>query len=319
MAAIRAAVLGCGAMANRVHYPALADLPEIDVVACCDLDPARCRETAERWQIPAQFADYRQMVEQTAPDVVYAIGQPHQLYDAWVWLLQQGRALFIEKPLGLNLHQARALTWLAERHDCLTQVGFQRRCCPLLVKLRDECLARGPLTHVVCRFYKCDARPFVGPRDHLLDDSVHGLDTLRWLGGEVVAIHSQCRRVGTPDINFVAALLEFDTGVTGVLLNSWTSGRRIFDVELHAPAICAEIDLEGLGTVYADGDTTGVAWHTHDVAGSDQFYIHGGFRAKHAAFAAQLIAGQPGGSCFRDALRTMELAERILAQDLLHG
>ena len=42
-------------------------------------------------------------------------------------------------------------------------------------------------------------------------------------------------------------------GATGVLLNSWTSGRRIFRVQMHAPRICVEAEHEGKGVLYADG------------------------------------------------------------------
>ena len=54
----------------------------------------------------------------------------------------------------------------------------------------------------------------------MMDDGVHAIDTLRWMcGGEVVKVSSQCKRIGTPDINFISALLEFDNGATGVMLN----------------------------------------------------------------------------------------------------
>lgn len=141
------------------------------------------------------------MIDALAPDGVYAIGPPHLLYDAWLWCLQRGVNLFIEKPMGLTLHHARMLAHLAEERGVMTQVGHQRRASPLLVKLREECLRRGPITHAVCEFYKCDQRPFIDARDRMLDDCVHSIDTLRWMcGGEVVDVDSRCRRVGVPDV-----------------------------------------------------------------------------------------------------------------------
>ncbi len=317
---VRVAMIGAGAMANRVHYPSLAAMPEVEFAGICDLDPARLAETAERYGIARRYSDYRRMVEETAPDAAYVIGPPHLMYDIWRWCLEQGLNLYIEKPLGVNLHQARALAYLAEKHGCITQVSFQRRSTPLVVQLRAACLARGPITHAVCRFYKCDPRPFLEARDHMLDDGVHAIDTLRWMcGGEVARIHSACRRVGTPDINLIVATLEFDNGATGVMLNSWTSGRRIFAVEMHAPGICAEAEHEGLGYLYADGDLTPQVFDTRQVAGSDALHIYGGFAAKHREFVDALLAGRPPASCFQDAVKTMVVAERILAQALEQG
>lgn len=307
-------------MANTVHYPSLASFDDVSLVGICDLDVGRLNATADRYGVEGRYTDYQAMIEDLAPDAVYAIGQPHILFDVWMWCLSRGLNLYIEKPMGLSLHQARALAHVAERNGCITQVSFQRRACPMVVLLRGECLKRGPITHAVCQFYKWAPEPFLGARDHMMDDGVHAIDTLRWMcGGEVVDIQCVTRRVGTPDINFIVATLGFDNGATGVLMNSWTSGRRVFRVEIHAPGICAEAEHEGKGRLFADGDAIGVGYDTREVAGSDEFHVYAGFLAKHREFIDALKAGTQPGSHFGDAVKTMEVAERILAQSLLAG
>lgn len=313
-------MIGAGGMARRVHYPSLASFPDVEIAAISDLDPVRLHDAAETYGVAGRFADYRQMIEQTAPDAVYSIGPPQYMYDTWVWCLQQGLNLFVEKPLGLTLHQAENLANLAAKHTCITQVDFQRRTTPVTVAARAACLERGPVTHAVVRFYKNDIRPFTVAIDHMLDDGTHALDTLRWLcGGEVVDIQCQLKRVGTPDINFITATLAFSTGATGILLASWSSGRRIFSVEMHAPGICAEVDTEGETTIYADGDTTGTTMTSQSVAGSDEFFIYGGFLAKNREFIDAIRNDSQPSSNFQDALKTMQIAHRILAQATLAG
>ena len=317
---VRIAVIGAGKMANNVHYPSLASFDDVEIAAICDIDPQRLEMTADNYRVQGRFQDYRHMVEAVAPDAVYAIGPPHTMYDIWTWCLVQGMNLYIEKPMGITIHQARSLAYLAEKHGCITQVSFQRRSCPMAVKLRAECLARGPIVHAVCRFYKCSLEPFLTARDHMLDDGVHAIDTLRWMcGGQVQEIHSVSKRVLVPDLNFLSALFEFDNGATGMMINSWTSGRRIFSVEMHAPRICAEAELEGKGYLYADGDTRGKEYDTKAVAGSDEFFVYGGFQAKHREFIDCLKVGQLPDSHFGDALKTMEVAEQLLAQATLAG
>ena len=317
---VRVAMIGAGSMANRVHYPSLASFDDVEIAAICDIDSERLNDTANRYGVEKRYRDYRKMVEDVAPDAVYAIGPPHIMYDIWTWCLEHGLNLYIEKPMGLTRHQARSLAYLAEKNGCITQASFQRRSCPMAVKLREECLKRGPIVHAVCRFYKCAIDPCLTARDHMMDDGVHAIDTLRWMcDGEVVGIHSICRRVLVPDINFFSVLLAFDNGATGVMLNSWTSGRRIFAVEMHAPGICAEAEHEGKGYLYADGDTQPVEYDTQDVAGSKEFHVYGGFWAKNREFIDCLKAGEQPDSHFADALKTMEVAEKILAQATLKG
>jgi predicted dehydrogenase len=139
-------------MANSVHYPSLASLPDVIVDGICDVDRTSLNETADRFQIEKRYADYRLMVEEIAPDAIYVIGQPHLMFDIWLGCLQRGLNLYIEKPMGLTIHQARMLAYLAAKNQCITQVSFQRRTSPMVVKLRDECLKRGPVVHAVCRF-----------------------------------------------------------------------------------------------------------------------------------------------------------------------
>lgn len=317
---LRVAVIGAGGQANAVHFPSLASFDDVEIAAICDLNTERLNSTAEKYGVAGRYTDFRRMAQETTPDAVYAIGDPDILYNVWVWCLERGLNLFVEKPLGLTMHQARTLAHLAQANSCVTQVGFQRRACPLLVQLSDKCRARGPITHAVCEFYKCAPAAFLGARDHMMDDGVHAIDTLRWLcGGEVVDTQCRTRRVGTPDINFLSALIQFDTGATGILVNSWTSGRRIFRVEMHAPSICAEADPEGTGTLYADGDTAGVTWSTRQAAGSEDAFAFGGFRAKSREFLDCVRSGGLPGSHFGDAVKTMEVAERILAQATLSG
>ena len=320
MKKVRVAMVGAGSMANYVHYPSLTSLPDVEIAAICDLNQERLNQTADKYGVERRYSDYRQMIEQTAPEAVYAIGHPDQMYNIWIWCLQRGLNLYIEKPMGLTAHQARTLALLAEKHGCITQVSFQRRTCPMVVKLREECLKRGPMVHAVCQFYKCDIKPYYEARDRMTDDGIHAVDTIRWMcGGDVIHIHSLTKRVQVPDLNFFAALMEFDNGATGVMITSWSSGSRVFRVEMHAPGIRVDAEHESKGYLYADGDTKGVEYDTREIAGSNDIWVYGGFQAKHREFLDAVKTGTQPGSNFSDAVKTMQVAEEILAMSLLEG
>lgn len=316
----RVALIGAGRMANSVHYPSLASFDDVEIAAICDLSPNALNETADKYHVSGRYDDYRKMVQEVKPDAVYVIGQPHLMFDIWMWCLQQGLHLYIEKPLGITIHQARALAYTAEKNNCITQVSFQRRSTPMVMKLREECLKRGPITHAVCRFYKAEMQPYLQARDRMMDDTVHSIDTLRWMcGGEVIKVESTTKRVNVPDINFISATLHFDNASTGYLINSWSSGRRIFSVEMHAPGVCADAEHERKGVLYADGDTQGIEYDAREIGGGTELYQFAGFRTKHREFIDCVKAGKLPSSHFGDALKTMEVAEIILAQALLEG
>ena len=132
-------------------------------------------------------------------------------------------------------------------------------------------------------------------------------------------VESRCRQIGVPDVNWIGATLYFDNGSVGYLLNSWVSGRRVFRVEMHAPGIAVDAEVEGAAWVYAGGDYEGKCFDAKEVAGSDELFVYGGFHAKHREFI-DVLRGRAArtSSPFSDTLKTMEVAETILGQALLN-
>ena len=327
MKALKLAMIGAGSRANAVIFRSFNDLQKkgkVEFAGLCDIDAERREKTADQYGIKNRYGeggvfDYQRMINEQRPDAAVVIGQPHLMYDIWMWCLEQGINLFIEKPLGLSMHQAQNLTAVAKRKGVVTQVSFQRRYSPMVTIMRNECLKRGPITHVVCKFYKNEIKDMLGARDRMMDDSVHAIDTLRWMtGSEVVKIDSITDRVcGTVDINFIMAQMTFENGTVGHLMNNWTSGKRIFAVEMHAPGVYIEAEHETGGRLYADGSLAPTAYDAAGCAGSDEFHVLTGVKAAARDFVnACLYGGRP--MCdFSDAVKTMKVAETILAKALL--
>ena len=137
-------------------------------------------------------------------------------------------------------------------------------------------------------------------------------------GGEVVDIESHCKRIGTPDINWIGATMHFDSGATGILVNSWSSGRRVFRVQMHAPNIYCDAEVESKGLLYKDGDYEGEEHDCFEVAGGKSNWEAFGFRDKNREFIDSIKTGNDvTSSPFRDCVKTMQIAEVILAQALL--
>ena len=327
MKKLKVVVIGAGERANIAIYPSFVDLQKqgkAEIAALCDIDSEALGRTADRFGIGNRYGsggvfDYQKMIAEQKPDAVIAVGQPHIMYDIWMWCLERGLHLFIEKPLGLTMHQARSLCATAKRRGAVTQVSLQRRYSPMVTTLRNECLKRGPITHAVCKFYKYAVKDFPGARDHMMDDSVHAIDTLRWIAGsEVEKIDSVTKRAcGTVDINFIMAQLRFANGCVGHLMNNWTSGKRIFAVEMHAPGIYVEAEHEAKGYMYTDGNLTPRVFDAAEEAHSKEAHVYNGVLAAAEDFVNCCVNGGQPAASFESTVNTMKAAEYILAQSLL--
>ena len=325
---VRICLIGAGGMANNVHYPSLASFDDVDIVGVVEARRDRLDSTCEKYGIPpaARFhvtldTDYRDILKRLRPDGVYVVGQPEIMYAIWQWCLGNGFNLYIEKPMGLTMHQAEVLAHLAEKNRVITQVSHQRRTAPIMVEMRKRLLAKGPITHGVVEFFKRDITPMQIARDRMLDDGTHAVDTARWIcGGEVVKVESHCKRLGVPDINWIGATLHFDNGSTCFVVCSWSSGRRVFRTQMHSIGGYADVELEAEARLYLDGDYNGTIFRTRDVAGSDQNFIYGGFRNKNREFIDSVKSGvDVCSSPFRDTIKTMRVCHTILAHALEQG
>ena len=60
---LRAGVIGCAAIASRLHVPDYAFCPEAELVAFCDLAGSKAKELAQRWAPEARvYTEYRKML-----------------------------------------------------------------------------------------------------------------------------------------------------------------------------------------------------------------------------------------------------------------
>ena len=325
---IRVALIGGGSMASNYHHPSLASLPDVELVAICDLVPEKAAQTAARFQIPSVYSDFRRMLAEVEPDAVYALMPPMYLYEPALAVLKQGRHLFVEKPLSLTIHQSRMLAYTAGEHNSLTMVGFQRRFVPAMTALRHRVEERGPIDFAAVDFLKATpdlsevAGFYDGAIDQLTSDGVHAVDNLRWLcGGDVVEIQARVRRrhVPGPIPNDYFAHVTFSTGAMGTVRYATSTGRRIFRAEFHGKNVTAYVDADHESYVVADNAapevTTSREFGRAALRSGEELqpYHWLGFWHESRHFIDCVKAGQQPSSHFADAVKTMELVERIRA------
>ncbi len=317
MESVRVAFVGAGSLANSVHYPSLAEMPDVEIVGIAELNQDRMRATAEKYGVENTFTDYREMLESVDADAVYVLMPPHHLFDIAVNVMKSGRHLFIEKPPGVTTYQTAALAELAEKHSVKAMCAFNRRHIPLMLWAREQVEAQGPINQCVSTFYKhhTGGHYYDGAIDILTCDAVHAVDTLRWLGGgEVARVTSSVKAVGATFKNAFNAIVEFDSGATGILLTNWMTGGRVHTWELHAAG----------GSAFVDGDaearvTTpdGVATRTtQEASGSDSSHRYYGFYGESRHFIDCIKEDSTPTSHLGDAVKTMQLVEDIYAASI---
>jgi len=306
-------------MANAVHYPSLAEIPEVELVALSDLVPEKLAKTAARFGIPHTFRDYREMLAEVECDAVYLLMPPHHLFDLAIACLRAKKHLFIEKPPGVTYEQARMLAWEAEKNGVIGMCGFNRRYIPLHTRVRAMVEGYGPIHQCVATFYK---RMLAGPAyydgaiDVLSCDAVHAVDMLRWMGGEPVHVVGDVARQANAFDDRFNALIRFESGGAGVLLANWAVGGRLHQFEMHAPGISAFVNPDDRAVILRDGKSDPEIITTREAAGSEEFRHYYGFAAEARHFVECIQNGRAPSSALADAAKTMRLVNQIYAHPI---
>ena len=316
---LRVTVIGAGAHAHSAHFPALAELGDVERAAVCDIDEARAQGAAAKWGFGRAYTDYSEMLDREKPDAVFLIVLPQHVFPIAADILRRRIPLLTEKPPGLSAYQTGALAAIAEDAKALNFVAFNRRSTPTLVEAKRRMEARGPIDHFVITYSKFAGkrtRPyFDGIVDILMVDAIHAVDMARWLGGEPEAV-SAVTRVSRRDQDAkYVALLRFPGGRTGFLNCVWTSGKRTHEVQMHGNDACAFVEVEREMRFVREGGQAEVASAVELAGGSGNHYV-AGFVAQARTFLDCVRKGQRPANDLSDAVRSMELAERLYRETL---
>jgi virulence factor len=324
MAKTKVAVIGAGNLANAMHYPSLASFEDVEIVGACDLNEERLDATAAKFDIANRFHDYREMLERTQPDAVYALMPPYHVFDVAMDVMSGGYNLFVEKPPAVTTLQTESMARMAESKGLVTAVGFQRRYHPLVSACWDKVQAKGQINQVLSCFCKNqapqDVHPYYrGAIDILHCDAIHAVDSLRYYSGlaEVRSVASEVRTLDAwYDVSF-NSLVHFENDVVGILLANWRTGRRIFRFEFHCPGATAFVEVDGDGKVWEDNQREPVFDADYaGYAGSELDYVNQGFQAESRAFIDAVQAGVQVHNNLQDAVKTMQLADAIYANTI---
>lgn len=312
---VRVCFIGAGAHANAVHYPSLASMEDVEIVAICDLIEERLRRTAKKYGVKNTFKDYKEMLSKVKADAIYVIMPPHHLYDIVAYCLRRGLNVFIEKPPGVTPYQTKSMALLAKHHGCRTMVGFNRRFIPLVRKVRELIEKRGPIIQAVATFYKHyfgDIIPYYdGAVDILTCDAIHAVDMLRWMCGEPIDVVSLVNKFYTNYENSFIALMKFDSGAVGVLLTNWAAGSRIHTFEMHSRGISAFINPDDKAVIYMDNKEEPITISTTEAANSEDRVYYYGFYSENRHFIDCIKYDREPETNFEDAAKTMELVYLI--------
>lgn len=303
---VRIGFVGAGGIA-REHLKNLAEIPDARICAVCDTLASVAQEVASQYQCAA-YTSYDEMYAREELDAVYVCVPPFARGPAEIAAARRGLAMFLEKPVALDLATAREIQAAIERQNVLASVGYVYRYLETM-DLARQALADRTIGLVLGHFLTTTPRsPWWRVRaksgGQLVEQSTHIVDAARYLTGEVRSVAAAAGRrlvqdVEGMDIDDVSTvLLTFENGAIGQIASTCGSvpGYSTAGLTVFADGVVVEI----LGT-------TGVRIRRPGRVEELQKSNFSIFRAEDEAFVKAVLTRDRSliRSTFADAVKTL--------------
>ena len=131
------ALLGLGAAAREIHWPACQEIAGVEVVAGADPDPAARASFATTAPSLACYEDASALFEAHEPDWVIVGAAPSAHAQLCRQAFARGAHVFCEKPLAASVAEADALIAAAEAADRILAVNHEFPQMPIFQALAE--------------------------------------------------------------------------------------------------------------------------------------------------------------------------------------
>ncbi len=190
---LRLAFIGCGGIC-QTHVAAISRIPELEIVAGCDINPERLEEMKNNHGITSLYEKWDDMLREVKPDVV-DVCTPNGVHaPAAIAALNAGCHVIVEKPMAMSPAECEEMIAAAKKNGKLLCAGFQQRYNPRsqFMKKLQEAGDIGDIMYVKCQALRRRGVPnwgVFGQKDKqgggpLIDIGVHIIECAHYCMGE---------------------------------------------------------------------------------------------------------------------------------------
>src|SRR4051794_32470120 len=226
----RCGLIGYGAWGEH-HARAISAAEGAQLAAICARSSQSLAKASADHPPAHTYRDYRQLLHDEQLDLCVVVLPSDLHFEIGKAVLQSGRHLLLEKPMGLNLDQCGELITLAAGNHRLLAIGHELRLSSLWGKVKEliDSGAIGRPLHVLIELFRRPYRLGSGGWRYdidrvgnwILEEPIHFFDLARWyFSADPVSIYAagNGKSADHPELhdNF-SAIVSFDAGRYAVI------------------------------------------------------------------------------------------------------
>lgn len=158
---LRVGIVGAGVIAQVMHLHYLAELPAMfEVTAICDIVGANARACADKYGIPAAYADWRELIAAPLDAVLVLTSGSHA--PIAIAAAEAGLHVFAEKPMCFSVAEGKAMVAAAEEAGTTLMVGYPKRYDLAYTRFAQEAAALSGARLLRVTTLESPFRPYIG-------------------------------------------------------------------------------------------------------------------------------------------------------------
>ena len=235
MRKLRVGVIGVGYF-GQFHTEKYHRLPEVELVGVADISPSRSRQIARRFNTSAYY-NYEDLYDKVDA-VSIAVPTPIH-YQVTKDFFHRGIDVLLEKPITNTLRHADELVEIAEKRQCVFQVGHQERFNAVIMAL--EASLADPMfieSHRLSPFLQRAAGV-----DVVLDLMIHDIQViLSMVDSSIQSIQAVGVPIVSPYLDIANARIEFENGCIANVTASRVSREKMRKIRIFQSTAYFSID-----------------------------------------------------------------------------
>lgn len=190
-------LIGTGRLGSMYAEFLVQRVPDANVVAAADLVPERVKTVSEKYGIPTTYDNHLDLINDKNVDAVVVVATTSNHKEIVIDAVKSGKSIFCEKPMTLNLKDAREMQDAIRAYGIFYQQGYMRRFDKAFSALKQK-IDQGLIGEPVV-FRGSSRDPYLPTLEYLrpensggqiIDQAVHDFDIARWCMGDIDTVYS---------------------------------------------------------------------------------------------------------------------------------
>jgi len=244
---MKVCVVGCGAVARRMHIPVFQSLPDVEVVSIVDSYEQLAKDVSKEFGISKYYTDYKKALSETDADIVSVCTPSFTHAEIISYAAKLRKHILAEKPLTMTLDEGKKVLEVVKDNDVQLGVVFNYRSVDVAQRVH-ETLQKKKLSRIVsmvgvahtpCPSSWTSGRWLYHEGGALDDFGPHLIDMLLWLNPSSLESVSAQGGDFTGGFNFISHIqisMQFKDTSLALADISWLNDSFLFNLDIHGTA-----------------------------------------------------------------------------------